>query len=59
MMAPVPVSLSDLLNEGWTIVTSSAPLLFTLRRDNKWVMCAADDGSADGHGPTSACVSLN
>ena len=35
------------------------PMLFTLRKGDKWMACGVDDGSLMGKPPTSQCWLLN
>jgi hypothetical protein len=52
--------LSALLNDGWNIASTGGPLLFTLSKGNKWIVCAVDDDRMMlSDGPTSECMALN
>jgi hypothetical protein len=59
MLVPVNQSLTDLLNNGWTISGGGMGIGLMLHRENKWLACEIDDGRMFGAAPTSHCVALN
>jgi 16S rRNA U516 pseudouridylate synthase RsuA-like enzyme len=56
---PVTVSMSDMLNSGWSIVQQSMGLVFTLHKNNQWIVCEVDEGKMSGSLPGSQCFALN
>jgi hypothetical protein len=62
--APLPISLTHLLNSGWSVVSQSNvatnTVELTVRRENSWAICEMDetDGSGD-YLPGSQCHALN
>jgi hypothetical protein len=59
VFVPLKLSLTDLLNSGWTISNGAPGTGFVLQQGNKWAICEIDDGREFGSPPSSHCVSLN
>jgi hypothetical protein len=51
--------MSDMLNSGWSIVQQSMGLVFTLHKNNQWIVCEVDEGKMSGSLPGSQCFALN
>lgn len=65
MFAPVSASLTDLLNDGWVVVSVGINMggpMFTLNKGTKWILCGVDVGNGmfgGAGGATSECQALN
>jgi hypothetical protein len=58
-MTVLEISLTDLLNDKWEIISGAPATGFVLRKGAKWVECDADSGQMFGGPPSSQCRALN